>query len=290
MEVIIYGSGAVGSTLGALLHKHAKVTLIGEKHHITQINQNNLQISGQVEKTINIPAAATIDHIPKNTVIFLTTKIYDLEPALKILSKKVQEDTIVIPLQNSLDIKKKVQEFLPNTTILRGLTTLGSTFLEPGKIIYNDKGELFLENKASNDLINLCKKVMPTKTISNILEMEWKKLIFNCITNPLTALLNIPNKDLSSPGIVEIQEKLYEECLEVAKAEGMTFQEDLLSTCNSYMASSDNLSSMLQDIMKKKKTEIDYLNGLIVEKAKKHGISSPYNNAICLLIKARENL
>jgi len=288
MEVIMYGSGAVGSSLGALLHKHAKVTLIGEKHHITQINQNNLQISGQVEKTINIPAATSIDHIPKNTVIFLTTKIYDLEPALKILSKKVQEDTIVIPLQNSLDIKQKVQEFLPNTTILRGLTTLGSTFLEPGKIIYNDKGELFLENKAPDDLINLCKKVMPTKTIGNILEMEWKKLIFNCITNPLTALLNIPNKEIHT--LADIQEKLYEECLEVAKAEGMTFQEDLLSACNSYMASSDNLSSMLQDIMKKKKTEIDYLNGLIVEKAKKHGIPSPYNNAICLLIKARENL
>ena len=96
MEVIVYGSGAVGSTLGALLHKHTKVTLIGKERHITQINKNNLQISGQIEKTIHIPAATTIDHIPKNTVIFLTTKIYDLEPVLKVLSKKVQEDTIII--------------------------------------------------------------------------------------------------------------------------------------------------------------------------------------------------
>jgi len=285
MEVIIYGAGAVGSTLGALLSERIKVTLIGEKNHVNAIIKHQLKIMGQVEKTLQIPASTAIGNIPPNTIIFLTTKIYDLEKALQILSEKVKEDTIIIPLQNGLEIKQIVQKFLPSTTILRGLTTIGSTFLEPGKVTYNDKGELFLEKTAPDELINLCKKVMPTKIIDNLPEMEWKKLIFNCITNPLTALLNIPNKELVS--LTDLQKKLCKECIEVAKAEDIIFQEDLLATCNTYMAASNNLSSMLQDIMKKKKTEIDYLNGLIVEKAKKHEIPTPYNNAICLLIKAR---
>jgi 2-dehydropantoate 2-reductase len=125
----------------------------------------------------------------------------------------------------------------------------------------------------------------------NIGKEIWKKAIINSAINPLTAIAKCKNGYLlENPYLERLLEKICEEGIEVAKTIGLDMNERLVEKAKSIArATAENYSSMLQSIMRKKKTEIDSINGKIVEIGKKYGIPTPINEALVALIKGMES-
>jgi 2-dehydropantoate 2-reductase len=116
----------------------------------------------------------------------------------------------------------------------------------------------------------------------------WNKLVVNCVVNPLTAILQVRDTEIAADSLKRLRHRIVEECVEVGKREGITFQPNLKESIDKDLTKYSNFSSMCQDIMKGKRTEIDFLNGKIVELGQKHNIHTPVNEAMICLIRFLE--
>ncbi len=166
---------------------------------------------------------------------------------------------------------------------------MAAEFFEPGKISFW-QGETVLESTPTSRRIAKVFNESGLKTkISNDMQEEiWKKLIVNCVINPLTVILQVRNNEIMVDSLREIRHRIIQECIAVSQAEGIGFQSNLEECIERKIAGYTNYSSMYQDIVKRKKTEIDFLNGKVVELGKKHGIPTPVNEALVGLIKFLE--
>ncbi|EEQ12476.1 2-dehydropantoate 2-reductase [Yersinia mollaretii ATCC 43969] len=117
----------------------------------------------------------------------------------------------------------------------------------------------------------------------------WQKLAVNCVINPLTGLYNCRNGDLQR--YPELIERLCAEVASVMEMEGYhTSTESLLSYVNNVIQSTaDNISSLLQDLRCQRHTEIDYITGYLLRRARSHGMVLPENTRLYDLIKRKEN-
>jgi len=292
MEVIILGAGAIGSLYGAKLSQRNSVTLIGKKEHVDTINTNGLQVTGYENKKYALRAATEIKTIKSKTLIILTTKIYDSGSAIKKILDKIRKDTVILCLQNGYGSEEIVKKIIHNKCIvLRGITAVGTSFLEPGKIKMNNVGYTSIENSvASKELAeNFSSCGLKAFVAKNIKEEIWKKLILNCMLNPLTTILKIKNSEAVQPLLISLVTKIAQECVAVAKKDGVDFDKRIIDETIERLKKSDNLSSMYQDIMKGKRTEIDFLNGAVVELGKKYGVDCPINESLVVMIKYLES-
>jgi len=108
------------------------------------------------------------------------------------------------------------------------------------------------------------------------------------VINPLTALFRVPNKEIANDSLREIRRRIVDECIRVAKEEGVVLDPSLQEEVNTATISYSNKSSMCQDIIKGRKTEIDFLNGKISELGQRHGVPTPVNDVLTALIRFME--
>lgn len=285
-KIFVLGAGAIGSTYGALLSRRNNVTLIGRKAHADAIKKNGLILSGNVNGKFFVKAETAIKEIPPNTLILLTTKAYDAADAVTSIKPLLRKDTVILVLQNGLGIKDIVEKIVEGKAeVVRGLVTLAAEFFEPGKISFWQR-ETFLESTQTSERIARVfnESGLKTKIPNEMQEEIWKKLIVNCVANPLTAVLQVRNNEIMVDSLKEIRHEIIQECIAVGKAEGIGFESSLEECIEHKIASYTNYSSMCQDMMKRKKTEIDFLNAKIVELGRKQGIPTPVNEALVGLI------
>lgn len=289
-KIFVLGAGAIGSVYGAFLSKENDVSLIGNKAHVKTVNANGLSISGDRNKTFHIKADTEIQEIPEKTLIILTTKAYDSATAIEKIKKLLKKDTVILILQNGLgneDVVKNVAG--GEAEILRGITAMAAEFLEPGKIGFWD-GETILEhNRIGEKIAEIFERCRLHTRIANDIKKEvWAKLVVNCVVNPLSALFQVRNYEVITDSLKPIRRDIVKECVEVGKAEGVTFPEGLKEKIDKKISKYTNFSSMYQDIMKGKRTEIDFLNGRVVELGIKHGIPTLVNETLVGLVKFLE--
>jgi len=106
--------------------------------------------------------------------------------------------------------------------------------------------------------------------------------------NPLTAILQVKNDEILVDSLKQLRSRIVEECVEVGKCEGIDFQPNVNESVDKCISRYENYSSMCQDIMKGRKTEIAFLNEKIVELGRKHKIPTPINEAMICLVKFLE--
>jgi 2-dehydropantoate 2-reductase len=289
-KIIVLGAGAVGSSYGAFLSRKNDVTLIANPDHVQAINSNGLTLSGDVEETFAVKAQTKTEDIPSGTLLLLTTKMYDLPDATSGIKDLIKKDTVVLILQNGLENKELVKGILGNNIqVIRGLPMIGAEFTEPGKIVFRN-GETVLESTKGVERIakvfNECG--LRTRISKQFREELWEKLVLNCVVNPLTGILRVRNNEIGVKSLMKLRHMIMEECIKVGEAEGIRFKPDLKRSVDKKILSYKNFSSMYQDLMKEKKSEIDFLNGKIVELGKKNGVPTPVNEALVCMIKLLE--
>lgn len=286
-KIIILGAGAVGSIYGALLSKKNDVTLIGNKAHADAVNSKGLSISGGITETFYLKADTEICEIPENTLIILTTKAYDSAKAIKQIKKLLKKDTVILVLQNGLGNEEVVKRVADDKTkVLRSITAMAAEFFESGRVRFWNGETIIEQNEIAEEIGEILENSMLKTRLSNDINMEaWNKLVVNCVVNPLSALFHVRNCELVSDSLKTVRHRIVRECVKVGKAEGITFPKDLKEKVDEKISSYTNFSSMYQDVMKGKKTEIDFLNGKVVELGRKHNIPTPVNETLVCLIK-----
>ena len=293
MKVIILGAGAIGSFYGARLSKLNDVILIGRRKHVNYINKNGLRVTGLENTIYKLRAATKVGRIKDETLILLTTKVYDSKKAVSSIKNLIKKDVIILCMQNGLYSENISKDIVgKECKVLRGITDFGAAFLEPGIVQLNNYGHTFIEKSpTSKEIAEELNKCGLNCYISKDIKIDmWKKIILNCVLNPLTAILRVENNVIADEKLNPIKKLIVDECLEVAKKDGAKFNFDFVKAINDGIENSRNISSMLQDLLKGNPTEIDYLNGAVVELGEKYGVKCPVNEALVMIIKEMEKL
>jgi len=288
-RIIVVGAGAIGSSYGALLSTRNDVLLVGNERHVKSMSERGLVLSGAMNGVFRVKASTSVEEIPPDSLVLLATKVYDIQRAVISVRGMLREDTVILALQNGIRIKEMVEGAAGGATVVRGVTSAAAEFFEPGKVSFWPGWTIIEWSPASERIaavLNECG--LKTKISEDIRVDEWKKLVVNCVVNPLTAILRVRNNEIMEDSLREIRRRVVEECVAVARAEGVELGENMLDRIERALTEYKNYSSMCQDVMKGKRTEIDFLNGKVVELGKKHGIPVPVNEALVGLVRAVE--
>ncbi len=300
------GAGALGSAVGGFLARAGyDVTLVGRENHMTAIQEKGLKISGIWGDHLikKIRAETDTSKLPVQDLILLTTKSTDTEAAAKQIKKLIGEGTVIVSLQNGVGNEEILQKICGKDRVLGGMVIIGFELAEPGHArvtVYADKiriGEMSHEMTGRAEKIaELFNKAdLPTEAVDNIKQFLWGKLLYNSCLNPLGAILDVNYGRLREKHTRLIIREIIEETFKVTEKEGIKMLWKSPGEYEKFLRdkqlppTADHRPSMLHDLERGRKTEIDFLNGRIVELGLKHKIQTPVNAMLCNLIKFREN-
>ena len=197
-------------------------------------------------------------------------------------------------MQNGLDNHPVLAEVLGLERAAVGVTTVGATLLEPGRVKMGGNGMIALgAHNRLEPLADLLKTAGFTVEIAADTEaMVWGKLVINTAINPLTALLQVPNGELlTNPAGRDLMGLAALETAAVAKARGVSlpFQNPVEAVEAVAQRTGGNLSSMLRDVQRGGPTEIDAINGAVVRLGEQNHVPTPVNHTLWQLVKALES-
>lgn len=301
MKIAIVGSGAMGSLYGAYLHKSGEeVYLINKwEEHINTINKEGLVIDTGDKKLKFYPKAVTnskdIGIVDLAIVFVKSTKT---EEAILENKNIMGENTYVLTLQNGYGNGEKIEKYINKDRIIVGTTGEGCTTIKAGYIRHAGSGDTYIgmfSGKEDNILKRLDNILnhsgFNTHICKDATELIWNKLIINVGVNAITAILGIKNGEiLKEKATKKIMKDAVIEAVKVANAKGFNFNEEemIKKVENVALKTAENKSSMLQDVLNNKKTEIETINGAIVKEGSKFNIETPINETLTNLIISLE--
>ena len=302
MRIAIVGSGAMGSLFGGLLSESGNEVYLLDiwKKHVETINKKGLWIEGlSGDRFIKIKALTEPKEIEGiSDLIIIFVKSYHTEEAAKNIFLLVGENTSILTLQNGLGNFEILSNIFGSEKVIAGTTSYGATMLGPGRVRHAGIGPTAigeLNGKITNRIEKIAQVLsqaeIKSKTSDNVLGLVWSKLLINVGINALGVLIRVKNGELiKGKYSSKLQAALIGEAMELAKKKGIKLihQDMVKETASICEKTSANLNSMLQDVLKKRKTEIDFINGAIVREGRKLNLSTPVNQVITDLIKAVE--
>lgn len=302
-NICIIGTGAIGGAIGGFLASAGyNVTFIEKNQEvIDRIRKNGLFISGVAEihiKNVNIALPESI--LQKQDLILFAVKAYNLEEAVKSAMSLINENTFVACLENGLGINEVIAKYVNDEQIIEGVVWFPATMVKPGHInlltFYEEcifGGRTARAQEYAKELaMILTHSGIPAKAVDNIEKEIWRKALTIIVGNSINAITGKKVGVMSE--IPELKESLVavaRESLKVAHARGIEINEGELtsSMLNAIEKGSEHKTSMLLDILNRRKTEVDFFNGKIIELGKKHNIPTPLNLLIYGVIKALEH-
>ena len=294
MNILVLGAGAIGSLYAAKLADAHRVTVVARPEHVEAINRDGLRLVGRESSTHRVTAVTAVERVPPEALILLTTKVNDNRRMAAAIRGKTGGGAIVLCIQNGLGGEDIVRDALggegDQPLVLRAITQFGAIFQEPGVIDYKVAGYTLIEPSPRSRMVaELLTESGLDGRVSDDIRIEiWRKLIFNCVINPITSLLGSEVGAIADPRLDPIKRRVIDECLAVASREGVTFDVDFVAELTRVFGPSRNIASMRQDLARGRETEVDFMNGAVVELGKRHGIECPVNASLVALIKAME--
>jgi 2-dehydropantoate 2-reductase len=303
VRIAVVGAGAIGSLFGALLQRAGnEVTLVARPDHVTAINRDGLRIEGRTAGTFPIRAVSQLPPGFATDLCLLTVKTYDLESAASVFGRAMSTPLPVVVLENGLGVEAIVETALgsagwtdPSQWIVRGINSVPATFVRPGTIRHAGEGEVLLADYRSGHHADTVAQTfrgagIPVRVEPDREREVWRKVLVNAAINPVTADHGIPNGRLLLDPYRGQALQLLDEALSVAQAEGVRFtdtdaQKELWRVVR---ATSDNRSSMLQDLDRGRRTEIDSISGAILELGNRRGLALPATARIVQRIHGKE--
>jgi 2-dehydropantoate 2-reductase len=301
MKIAVMGAGAMGSLFGAYLAKAGESVVVVDiwLEHIEAIQTQGLILEeAGGERSVPLTATTEIDICELVDLVILFVKSAATRLAATSAAAILKSDGRVLTLQNGLGNAEAIAEVVGVQRVLVGTTAQGATLLGPGRVRHAGQGDTHI-GRLSGELDAFCQEVaailsnagLPTFVESDVRSLVWGKLIINTGINALTALLRLRNGQLAE--LTETRQLLalaVEEALLVAKAAGihLPYDNPVEKVLSVAIATTDNQSSMLQDILRGVTTEIAVINGAIVREGERLGVATPVNRTLTLLVAALE--
>ncbi|MCP4681760.1 MAG: 2-dehydropantoate 2-reductase, partial [Desulfobacterales bacterium] len=288
---------AMGCLFAARLKKagHA-VTLFDYKTKradlITRQGINVEGISG--EYNLKVPTVSDKISEPPDAAL-ICVKANQTRRAAEDIKPGLSPETRIVTLQNGLGNLEILQEIFGEERVLGGVTAEGATLLGPGHVRHAGQGATIIgpeetARKHVADLVSaFSESGFDTRSADNVSELIWGKLIINVGINALTAITRLKNGRLPDiNGTRMVLEQAVQEAVAVADAKGINLPypdpiKRVLEVCD---ATAGNIASMLQDVLKKRITEVAFINGAIVREGKVLGILTPVNHTLTCLVQA----
>jgi 2-dehydropantoate 2-reductase len=291
MDIIVLGAGAIGSVYGAKLSAQHAVTLVGRAPHVEAIRQHGLILEGLEPGTHRLAAATRVEAVPPEALILLTSKVNDTETVVAPIVPLLTPGVTILCVQNGLYSEALVRGLVGGrATVLRAITQFGAVLVKPGVVEYTVAGYTLIEAhaRAAATAAVLTGCGLEGRVTPHMKREMWRKAIFNCAINPVTALTGCDVAGITDPRLLAVKQAVVGECLSVARLDGVVFEEDFLRLIDEVFASSHSVSSMRQDLLKGRRTEIDYMNGAVAALGARHGVDCPANRVLTALIKSME--
>lgn len=299
MKILVYGMGAIGSVFAARLSTVHEVVGICRGEHYKVIKDRGLKLSGETQGTFIIKVAESLDDVGEEyfDLVLVTTKSYDLRKSLKKIKESISFSHI-LAIQNGLNTAEILTEEIRNADILVGVTYNAATLEAPGIVKHAYKGKTYIASLRGSEfqmrLASVLSDVgLPSEVPQDIFKIIWEKAAVNCVINPLTAILYEKNKIIVElwDELLPIIESIIDEIIEAAKIFGVNLpqKECLIEKVKKVsIYTGENISSMLQDLQKGKRTEIDALNCYVANVLRRKGHNETVNWLLCTIIKELE--
>ncbi len=321
MKTAIYGAGSLGTVLGAYISKAGvDVDLITRnREHVDAMNANGAKIIGTVDMTVPVHALTPDSLTEKYDLIILMTKQLDNVNVLKGLQKNMADGCIVCTMQNGLpelSVSQVVgEDRTMGCTVAWGATLHGKGVSEltsePDSLSFG----LGRMNGRIDDKLLEVKKILecmcPVEVEENFMGVRWSKLLINSAFSGMSAVMGGTFGDAAERKDSRVCcQSIIKECIDVASAAGIKIapvqgkdivkllyykgkgiKKKLSFILIPICIKKHRLlkASMLQDLEKGKKCEIDAINGIVCEYGRKYGVKTPYNDKVCEIVHGIED-
>jgi 2-dehydropantoate 2-reductase len=316
----IVGAGAIGCVVGGLLTKaEHDVTLIDQwPEHVETIRRRGLWLTGTcgdhtiAVKVLHVHEAQSIAE--PFDLLFVAVKSYDTEWATRLGVQYLKEDGLVVDFQNGINDHRVAAIAGPHRT-LGCVITIGAGMYEPGVAMRTDSGHVGFkigehdgrDTERARRVAELLTAVAGAKVTTNLWGERWSKLAVNCMLNPLAGLSGLGTAECrTEPGVRRIAIYLGAEVIRVGRANGFEVEPPLGIAAQRYVDAAEGRGleeveadlgrdatsraggrpSMLQDVMRGRRTEIEHLNGFVVQESRRLGVETPLNEKVVELYRA----
>jgi len=283
----VFGAGSLGSLFGGMLARAHDVTLVGREPAMARVGQRGLRVEGCVETTTR-PAART-EPVDADAAL-VTVKAYDTPVAATALAD--HEYGAVCSLQNGVGNEARLAERLD--PVVAGTTTYGARLAEPGVVECTGTGDVAVgapdggESEAAARLGAAFRAAGVETTVATDMPRRlWSKLAVNAALNPTTALARLPNGALSGGPGKPVAERAARETAAVAPVD-LDCDATARRAIDVARTTAANRSSMRQDVEAGRRTEVDAISGVVVDRGDVVGTETPVNATLAGLVRGWE--
>jgi 2-dehydropantoate 2-reductase len=311
--IVIFGSGAIGATLGGWLSQNLhNVYLLARGENAKAIKSNGLILYENERKnsqTIPVNIIEDLRELEKINLIIIAVKNYDLEAVARDIYQKVDDKAIILALQNGVENLKLLPKYF--SKIVYGVIVMSAWRDKPGVFGTRGKNQIVVgtPNNQNQDVLNLVTKKLnlsfPIKITTKYQDAAHSKLVLNIANSVFTLIEQNVDDDDYIFTLWKIFLNAYLECVDIVKAAG--YQEHKIKGLPLWKTMEfaknldkktalDNfrrdikyswLNSMAQDklIRRKEQSELESLNGYLLDLAHQNDIKVPFNEVIYRLCK-----
>lgn len=298
--VSLIGMGAVGTVYGNMLYKKfsSDFAVIADESRKEKLKKNGFTLNGS---TFYPNVVSGSDKNITYDLIIFAVKNYQLEDAIEDVRSFVGKNTILITFLNGVTARSRIHAAYPDNKVLYGLSMKIDAIRTDKGVVNTVDGEIHFgeaDNTVISEGVQAVADCFNGAGIKNIvfpdmIRTVWKKFMLNVGVNQVTAVTRAPYGKVTS---IETNLTLFKEAmmevLTIAKVSGIDLREEDVEEFVELMShfSPDSKTSMLQDIEAKRKTEVDYFSGTVIEMGKKLNIPTPVNHVFNCIIKSIEEL
>ncbi len=298
--VALIGMGAIGTVYGKLLYEQygSDFVVIADESRKEKLSEKGFTLNG---RSFYPKVVSGSDDSLKYDLIIFCVKNYQLKDAIDDVRSFVGENTVLLTLLNGVTARTAIHAEYPDNKVLYGLSMKIDAIRTENGVINTVDGEIHFgeaDNTIISDEVQAVADCFNSSGIQNIvfpdmIRMIWKKFMLNVGVNQVTAVTKSTYGKVTSIGtnLVLFREAM-SEVLAIAKASGIDLREEDIEEFVELMSkfSPNSKTSMLQDVEARRKTEVDYFAGTVVEMGKKLSIPTPVNHVLYCIIKSMEEL
>jgi len=301
MRIGIAGAGAVGCHYGSLLQQAGyDVCFLARGVHLNALRDAGLtHVSGDEQYILSVSADDNPSILEGSDVVILTCKMADLNVMLASVTTYLGRDALLVTLQNGVESPDMAAAAFPEHAIVAGTAFIGARIEEPGTVIHSAAGGVRLglwrpgtgEEYFPPLVRAFAKAGVPIREEADVRLMLWRKLLWNCGFNAITAITRCYASDIAAnEETLAVVRAAMEETVAIAKAAGIEMSEnDIRKHIRVTLEMGPVKTSMWQDLERGKQTEVNYINGFVTRKADAIGLDVPVNQMLTTLVHALES-
>ena len=302
-KIYVLGAGAVGCYFGGMLARaQHDVTFIARPERAQALNTLGLEMDCKAfHETIQVKASSDLSTLKDADLVLLSVKSLDTARTLAQVKSNLPSKAVILSLQNGVANVEIASKIITNP-IYAAVVYVAAGMIGQSTMKHHGRGELLVGSISTpsttddENLQEICKLFegagVPCSVASKIKRDMWLKFLVNCSFNAISGIGQISYGEMvKSPGIVKLIEEITKEFLAIAALEDVNISMSEALAVNDSIATTmvTQVSSTAQDLAKGKMTEIDFLNGYIVELGKRYGVRTPYNQSVFALVKMMES-